>query len=86
MLTAPVTTLATLVETEELWQTAVAAVVAGVGVTVVFALGIYGATRFVDLSRDERPLGAAAAALLMVCALLATLGAVAIGLVEMAQR
>jgi cytochrome c biogenesis protein CcdA len=78
--------LATVVETKELWQTAVAALVAGVGVTVVFSLAIYGATRFVDLSRDQRPLAGAAAALLTVLALAATVAAVVVGLVTMTQK
>lgn len=78
--------LATVVETKELWQTAVAALVAGLGVTIVFSLAILGATRFVDLSRDERRVAAACAAALTVLALAATLGAVAIGILEMTQR
>ena len=42
----------------------VASVVAGMGMTVVFSVAIWGVARFVDLSRRERPLAAGAAAAL----------------------
>ena len=54
--------IAAVVETEELLETVIASVVAGVGVTVVFSVAIWGAARFADLSRGERPLAAGAAA------------------------
>jgi cation transporter-like permease len=78
--------LATVVETKELLQTVIYATVAGIGLTLVFSLAIWGATRFADLSRDERPLAAAAAAVLAGAALLACLAAVVVGIVVMAQR
>jgi hypothetical protein len=63
--------LATIVHTEELLKTVAAAVVAGISVTFAFSLGIWGAGQFVELSRNERPVVAAAAgvvgALAMVC-------------------
>ena len=76
---------ATVVETQELWRTVVAALVAGVGVTLVFSLAIYGATRFADTRRDERPLASAAAALLTILALAATVASVVLGIVVMTQ-
>jgi hypothetical protein len=78
--------LASLVEGEELAQSVVASVVAGVGVTVVFSVGIWGAIRFVDLSREERPLAAATAAALAGLALAATMAAVIIGIVVMTHK
>jgi hypothetical protein len=78
--------LATVVETKELLETVAYALAAGVGVTVVFSLAIYGATRFADLSRDERGVGAAAAAILTVAALAATVAAVVVGVVVMTQK
>jgi hypothetical protein len=78
--------LATVVETKELLQTVLYATVAGIGLTLVFSLAIWGATRFADLSRDERPLAAAAAAVLAAVALLACLAAVAVGIVVMTQK
>jgi hypothetical protein len=77
---------ATIVETKELLETVLYALVAGVGVTIVFSLAIYGATRFADLSRDERPLAAATAAFVAALALLATIAAVVIGIIVMTQK
>ena len=75
--------LAVVVETKELLETVVASVVAGVGITIVFSIAIWGAARFVDLSRSERPMAAAGAAALGGLALAATLATVAVGLVVM---
>ena len=77
--------MAVVVEIEEVWQTVVASVVAGVGVTVIFSVAIWGAARFVDLSRDERPLAAGAAAVLGALALALTLASVAFGIVVMTR-
>jgi len=78
--------LATVVETKELLQTVLFASVAGVGVTLVFSLAIWGATRFADLSRDQRPLAAAAAGALSVLALLSCVAAAVIGIIVMTQK
>ena len=77
---------ATIVETKDLIQTVVASVVAGVGITVVFSVAIWGAARFADLSRGERPVAAAGAAALAVLAGLVTLASVAFGIVVMASK
>ena len=78
--------LATVVETQDLWRTVVAALVAGVGVTVVFSLAIFGATHFADARRDDRPLAGTAAALLTGLALAATLASVVLGIVAMTAK
>ena len=75
--------IATIVEGKALWETVVASVVAGTGVTFVFSIAIWGAARFVDLSREERPLAAAAAGLVGGVALAATLAAVVVGILVM---
>ena len=77
---------AVVVETKELLETVVASLVAGVGVTAVFSVAIWGAARFVELSRGDRPVAAGAAAALGVLALAATLGAVVVGIVVMASK
>jgi hypothetical protein len=77
---------ATIVESKELLQTVVASIVAGVGITVVFSVAIWGAARFADLSRGERPAAAAAAAALAVFAGLVTLAGVAYGIVIVASK
>jgi hypothetical protein len=78
--------LAVVVETKELLQTVAASVVAGVGITVVFSIAIWGAARFVDLSRSERPVAAGAAAAVGGLALTATLAAVVVGLLVMTSK
>jgi len=78
--------MAVVVETKELAQTVVASVVAGVGITVVFSIAIWGVARFADFNRDERPLAAGAAAALAGVALAVTLGAVVFGIVVMTRK
>lgn len=78
--------MAVIVQTKELLQTIVASLVAGVGVTVIFSVAIWGSARFADLSRNERPVAAAAAATLAALAALATLVGVAFGIVVMANK
>ena len=78
--------MAVVVETKELLQTVVASLVAGVGITVVFSVAIWGVARFADLSRNERPLAAGAAAALAGLAVLVTLAAVAFGIVVMSSK
>jgi hypothetical protein len=77
--------MAVVVETTELWQTVVASLIAGVGVTTIFSVAIWSAARFVDLSQSDRPLAAGAAAALGLLAVGATLGAVVIGILVMAN-
>ena len=65
----------------------VASLVAGVGVTVVFSVAIWGAARFADLSRGERPLAAGgAAAVLAAWPLLVTAGGRGLGIVVMTSK
>lgn len=75
--------LATIVHTDELLQTIAASVVAGVGITVVFSIAIWGAARFVDLSSNERRVAAVGAAAVGIIGLALTLAMVAVGLVVM---
>ncbi len=78
--------VATIVETKELVETVIASLVAGVGVTAVFSLAIWGGARFVDLSRSGRPLAAGTAAALGVAALVTTFAAVVVGIVAMTSK
>ena len=78
--------LATIVDTEALLKTIVAAFIAGVGVTLIFSLAILGASRFADLSRDGRSAEAIAFGTLAVVALLAALVAVAVGIIVMTRK
>lgn len=75
--------IATLVETKELWQTVAASVIAGVGITFCFSLGIWGSGQFVELSRNQRPVAAAVAGAVGALAFLAVAAAVIIGILVM---
>jgi hypothetical protein len=78
--------LATIVDTDALLKTIVAAFVAGVGVTFIFSLAILGASRFVDLSRDGRGAEAIAFGVLALVAVLVALAAVTLGVIVMSQK
>lgn len=78
--------IATIVHTDELLQTVAASVIAGIGVTFAFSVSIWGAGQFAELSRNERPVAATAAALVGAAALLFVIGAVAIGIVVMTHK
>jgi len=78
--------IATIVQAKDLWQTVVASVVAGVGVTFAFSVGIWGAGQFIELNRNERPLAAAGAAAVGVLALAAVAAAVIIGIIVMTHK
>lgn len=77
---------AEIVETKELAQTVVFALVAGIGVTLIFSVAIWGAARFADLSQEERRLAAGAAAVTAAIALLAVLAALVIGVIVMTSK
>jgi hypothetical protein len=79
-------TLATLVEGKELLETVVASAVAGIGVTFVFSVAIWGVARFVELSRNEQPVAAGAAAFVATLALLGTAAAVVVGIIAMSSK
>ncbi len=78
--------LAVLVETKPLLETILASVVAGIGVTVIFSIAIWGAARFVDLSGGNRPLAAAAAAAVGSLGLLATIATIVLALIVMTSK
>jgi hypothetical protein len=78
--------MAVVVETKDLLETVAASLIAGVGVTVIFSIAIWGAARFADLNRDERPLAAGAAALVAALALALTFASVAFGIVVMTRK
>jgi hypothetical protein len=79
-------TLATLVEGQELLETVIASLLAGVGVTAIFAIAIWGVGRFADLSRDERTLAAGVAAAVATAALACVVAAVVIGIIVMTKK
>jgi CHASE1-domain containing sensor protein len=78
--------LASIVETKELIQTVVFATVAGIGVTAIFSVAIWGVARFTDLSQEERRLEAGFAAAASALALLAVLAVIVFGVVVMTSK
>lgn len=78
--------IATIVHTDELLSTVAAASVAGIGVTFLFSLGIWGAGQFTELSRDGRSVLATAAAVVSALAFAAVTAAVVIGMLVMTNK
>jgi hypothetical protein len=78
--------LATIVDTEALWQTVVGAAAAGIGTTFVFSLGILGIARLSELNREGRTVEAALFGLLALLGLLATGAAMVIGVIVMTSK
>ena len=78
--------IATIVDGKDLLETIAYSSAAGIGVTLIFSLGIYGSTRFADYSRDGRRLEATLAGGLAIIALLATVALMVIGIVVMTQK
>jgi hypothetical protein len=78
--------MATIVQGKDLIETVIASLIAGVGITTIFSLAIWGGARFADLSRDGRRLAAGAAAVLSALALATTLAAVVFGIVVMTNK
>ena len=78
--------IATIVHSDELLHTVAAASVAGIGVTFLFSLGIWGAGQFAELSRDGRSMLATAAAVVGVLAFASVAAAVIIGIVVMTDK
>lgn len=76
--------IAVIVDIEDLGRVVVASLAAGVGVTVIFALAIHGAVRFVDTRRDGRPLESAFYGAMTTICLLACLASLVLGLIVMA--
>jgi hypothetical protein len=78
--------LATIIDTASLLKTIAASFAAGVGVTLVFSMTIYGVTRFADLSRDQRPLAAALAGAFAVVTFAVCLAAIVLGIIVMTSK
>lgn len=78
--------IATIVQWKELGQTVVASLVAGVGITFAFSLGIWGSGQFAELNRNDRPVAATVAGVVAALAFLAVAVAVVAGIVVMTQK
>ena len=75
--------LATVIEVAELAETALAALIAGVGVTFAFSTGIFGLARYGDLRREGRDGAALLAGALAAAGMAVSAAAVVAGIVVM---
>ncbi len=75
-----------IVDTGALLRLLYTSLLAGVGVTVIFALAVYGATRAADMRRAHRSSAAAVYVGVAVLSLLLTTSAVVYGVVLVAQK
>jgi hypothetical protein len=78
--------IASIVNTTALAKVVIASLVAGVGVTAVFALGVYGAARTSDMRRANRARAAAAYLVLAVGAVTVTVAAIVYGVVLTTEK
>ena len=78
--------IATVVDWAALRDVVVASLAAGVGITVTFSLAILGLTRFADMRRDERIVGAWAYAGLAILGLGVSGAAVVFGIILMTSK
>jgi hypothetical protein len=78
--------IATIVHTDELLQTIAASVIAGIGVTFAFSVGIWGAGQFIELSRNERPVAATAALAMGGLSLACVAASIVIGIIVMTSK
>lgn len=75
--------LATIIDTDALLQTGLAALIAGVGVALTFSLAILGVAQSTEMSREGRPAAVVAYAVLAVLGMAATLAAIVFGIIVM---
>ena len=75
--------IAVIVEIEDLLQVVVVSLVAGIGVSALFAVGLYGATRSTDMRRAHRGGAATAYAAVGAVSFLGFLAVIVYGLVMM---
>ena len=76
----------TVVEWDALGETVLAALVAGIGVSVTVSLAILGAAASVEATRDHKPVQAGAYAALGILGLLATGAAIVFGIIVMTTK
>jgi hypothetical protein len=78
--------LAEIVDPTAVWQTIVAALVAGIGVTTVFSIGVFAIGRSIEHRLDGRTTAAAGFGAVAVVAVLASLAAVVVGIIVMTTK
>jgi hypothetical protein len=76
----------TIVDWGALANVVLASLITGVGVTVFFSFAIVGMTRFAEMRRDQRPLGAAAYAALGLVGFAVTVAGVVAAIIVMTHK
>jgi hypothetical protein len=79
-------TLGEIVDPTAVWQTVVAALVAGIGVAAAFSIGVFAIARFIELGRDGRTVTAGGFAALATIAMTACVAAVVVGVIVMTSK
>jgi len=74
------------VDTKALLQSVAAGVAAGIGVTVVFAILVFGVSRSAQLVRDERPALAALSGVLAALAFAVVAASIVLGIIVMTTK
>ena len=77
---------ASMVNWKDLGETVVAAFAGAMAISLAASLGIWGGTRYVDLSQDRRVVAAGLALAVGVTGLLATIGIIALGIYLMVSK
>ena len=75
-----------IVDWKALGEVVLYSLLAGVGVALMYSIAIVGATRFADLRRDDRLVGAAVYAVLGVIGLAVSVAAIVAGIIVMTQK
>jgi hypothetical protein len=78
--------MATIVDTDVLLKVVGASFAAGIGISAIFGLVIYGGTRFADLRREGNAVGAGAFAVFAAVGSVAFVAAVVYGIVVMTNK
>lgn len=78
--------IASVVNWKELGDTVLAAFVGAMAVSLAASLGIWGATRYVDLSQERRMISAGLALTVGALGLLATVGIIVLGIFLMVSK
>ena len=78
--------MATIVDTKALLETVVYSLAAGVGVTLIFSIAIYGMARFAELGREGRTPTALAFGSLAVLAIVAFCAVITLGIIVMTTK
>jgi hypothetical protein len=78
--------LAEIVDPTAVWQTIVAALAAGIGVTSVFSIAVFAVARSIELRLDGRTMSAAAFGAVAAIALAVCVAAIVIGVIVMTQK